>query len=149
MSDKSEKAHVCAGLLLLAGSMEADLKTVALFLPEPEPVINGLNPVPLKDENVNKKRKNKNTGRRSLIWTEGQDETAGTALILDLSVHVCVCVYLAGIGLAGCCRLGVILGNRLHVGAVIPICRHRWRLKHKITVSHINIRLLAIFHHMC
>lgn len=87
-TDKSINACACVGLIL-AGSMEADLQTVALFLPEDEPVINSLNSAPLKDQNVNKK--NKNTGRRSLILTEGQEQTAGRALILDLCV--CVCVF--------------------------------------------------------
>lgn len=36
--------------------MEADLQTVALFLPEDEPLINSLNSAPLKDQNVNKKK---------------------------------------------------------------------------------------------
>lgn len=47
----------------------------------------------------------------------------------------CVRVYLAGIGLIGCCRLGVVLTDRLHVGAVIPVGRHGWSLKHRKVIQ--------------
>lgn len=69
------KTHVCVGLLS-AGSVEAHLHTVGLFLPEPEPVINRVNSVPLKDKRMwGGKKTPKNTGSRSFIWSEGQEQT--------------------------------------------------------------------------
>lgn len=40
-------------------------------------------------------------------------------------------VYLGGVGLVGCCRLGVVLSDSLHVGSVISIRGHCRDLKHK------------------
>lgn len=49
-------------------------------------------------------------------------------------------VYLAGEGLVGCCRLGVVLSDSLHVGSVIPVGGGGRNLEHnQLTVTEITI----------